>query len=84
MIALAAGRFSLPAFAAFTQLRSVCSTNRNSRYAAAAARPLDRRLLELEDRWTGSIVAPMPGIGQKIILTAWTKEPRLEKFMSLR
>jgi hypothetical protein len=33
-----------------------------------------------QDRWAGVIVAPMPGIGQGIILTAWTKELRLGKF----
>ena len=33
-----------------------------------------------ENRWAGVIVVPMPGIGQQIILTAWTKELRLEEF----
>jgi hypothetical protein len=33
-----------------------------------------------QNRWAGLIVTPMPGIGQEIILTAWTKELRLAEF----
>lgn len=33
-----------------------------------------------QDHWAGLIVTPMPGIGEQIILTAWTKELRLAKF----
>ncbi len=33
-----------------------------------------------QDQWAGVIVTPMPGIGDEIILTAWTKELRLQKF----
>jgi type II secretory pathway pseudopilin PulG len=30
--------------------------------------------------WAGMIVAPKPGIGREVILTAWTKMLRLERF----
>lgn len=33
-----------------------------------------------KNQWAGVIVAPLPGIGQEIILTAWTKMLRLEKY----
>ena len=33
-----------------------------------------------QDQWAGVIVTPMPGIGEEIILTAWTQELRLDKF----
>ena len=33
-----------------------------------------------QDPWAGVVVIPMPGIGEEIILTAWTKELRLQKF----
>jgi hypothetical protein len=33
-----------------------------------------------QDQWAGVIVTAMPGIGEEIILTAWTQELRLEKF----
>ena len=33
-----------------------------------------------QDPWAGVIVTPMPGIGEEIILTAWTEELRLQRF----
>ena len=33
-----------------------------------------------QERWAGVIVTPMPGIGEEIVLTAWTKALRLAKF----
>lgn len=33
-----------------------------------------------QDPWAGVVVTPMPGIAEEIILTAWTKELRLQKF----
>jgi hypothetical protein len=33
-----------------------------------------------QDPWAGVVVTPMPGISEEIILTAWTKELRLQTF----
>ena len=33
-----------------------------------------------KNQWAGVIVAPLPGIGEEIILTAWAKELRLGNF----
>ena len=41
---------------------------------------LERWASRYQEPWSGVIVTPMPGIGEGIILTAWTKELRLAKF----
>ena len=30
--------------------------------------------------WDGIVVTPMPGLGEKVVLTAWTKHLKLERF----
>ena len=47
------------------------------RPSAAVMQRLKAWASRFENRWDGVIVAPMPGIGEQIILTAWTKELRL-------
>lgn len=35
-------------------------------------------------KWDGVIIAPLPGLGQEIILTAWRKRLRLDPFDASR
>jgi hypothetical protein len=41
---------------------------------------LERWASRYQDEWSGLIVTPLPGLGEEIILTAWTKKLRLPRF----
>ena len=47
----------------------------------AAALETIRSWTELYDgHWDGIVATPMPGLGKKVVLTAWTKRLSLKKF----